>query len=206
MKLHFGHKITFLKSRLYVKSRFLKPRLNCIIQRLFQIRQRRRLSPTRVCLASIRRRPRGPFPEAEPPSTENPLRWPIPAAGLKVSSCWPTICLRCDWPRRRPRGGPCPRPRRRRLIKSSGRSICNSRMTWKGRKGSRARLYPSRQILNRRRRRLEKSETTIESTTISRKIFICVTSYSGLRLIQPRFIPQVALATFHEVQNSLVNI
>ena len=28
-KFHFGHKISFLKSRLYVKSRFVKLRLYC---------------------------------------------------------------------------------------------------------------------------------------------------------------------------------
>ena len=30
VKVHFGHKISFLKSRLYVKSRFVKSRLYCI--------------------------------------------------------------------------------------------------------------------------------------------------------------------------------
>ena len=29
VKFHFGHKILFLKSRLYVKSRFVKSRLYC---------------------------------------------------------------------------------------------------------------------------------------------------------------------------------
>ena len=34
VKFNFGHKISFLKSRLYIKWRFVKSRLYCILQTL----------------------------------------------------------------------------------------------------------------------------------------------------------------------------